>query len=81
MVPAFVKKPDEAWAKNEPVWTGIAPVVPIDSDSAGRETLRLRALAYAGLALAEVRALYHRACGRQSAPPRQLAAWPAVPKV
>jgi len=81
MVPAFVKNPNEAfWAKNEPVWRGIAPVVPVSPDHAGRETLRRRALADANPALAEARALYHRACGRQSASPRQLAAYLPVPE-
>jgi hypothetical protein len=48
------KNPDEAvWAKKEPVWTGITPVVPISPDSAGRKTLRLRTFAYANPALVE----------------------------
>ena len=75
MVPAFVKNPDEAFRAERTRLDGNRaccadwPLTP-----RGRETLRQRAFAYANPALTEARALYHRAGGRQSARPRQIAA-------
>src|ERR1700722_2794382 len=76
MVPALSKIPMKHFRRNEPAWSGIgaccadAPQTP-----QGREPLRQSAFTDANPALTEVRALYHSACGWQSARPRQIAAF------